>query len=113
MSEMDTKKMTPTDLHVKKEEGVHVAWADGTAHVLPMRFLRKHCPCAGCQGERDILGRQLMPIVRTTYDGEITAKGAELVGNYALRIAFSDGHETGIYSFKYLRELGEMHVGNQ
>ena len=48
---------------------------------------------------------RLLPIVQTTYDGPITAKGAELVGNYALRIDFSDGHSTGIYTFEFLREL--------
>ena len=63
------------------------------------------CPCAGCQGERDLLGRTLMPVIRTTYDGPITAMSAELVGNYALRIVWSDQHSTGIYSYTYLRGL--------
>jgi DUF971 family protein len=49
-----------------------------------------------------------MPIVKTTYDGPITANGAELVGNYALRIQWSDGHDTGLYTWKYLRELDEL-----
>jgi DUF971 family protein len=47
----------------------------------------------------------MLPIVQTTYDGPITARGAELVGNYAMRIDFSDGHSTGIYTFEFLREL--------
>jgi len=97
--------ITPTSLHLKKTEALEITWADGHQSVFPVRFLRKWCPCAGCQGERDILGRQLLPVVRTTHDGPITATGGEMVGNYALRIAWSDGHTTGIYSFRYLREL--------
>lgn len=102
------EKYTPTDLHLKKEEALEVTWADGRKSVLPVRALRKYCPCAGCQGERDLLGRTMMPIVATTYDGPITAKGAELVGNYALRIDWVDGHSAGIYTFRYLRELEEV-----
>ncbi len=96
---------TPANLHLRKTEALEITWADNHHSVLPLRFLRKHCPCAGCRGERDLLGRTMLPIVKTTYDGPITAKGAELVGNYALRIDFSDGHSTGIYTFEFLREL--------
>jgi DUF971 family protein len=85
-----------------------IAWEDGLQSELPLRFLRKYCPCAGCQGERDLLGRTLLPIARTTYDGPITATGAELVGNYALRIDWSDGHNAGIYTFAYLRQLDAL-----
>ena len=97
--------LTPVNLHLKKTESLTVTWADGRLSVYPLRLLRKRCPCAGCQGERDLLGRTMLPIVKTTYDGPITANGAELVGNYALRIDWSDGHSSGIYSFAYLREL--------
>jgi DUF971 family protein len=100
-----SEQITPADIHLRKNEALDITWADGAQSVLPLRFLRKMCPCAGCQGERDLLGRVLLPIVRTTYDGPMTATGAELVGNYAIRIAFSDNHLTGIYTFKYLREL--------
>src|SRR6185369_10703087 len=97
--------ITPTALHLKKTEALLITWSDGRESRLPLQVLRKYCPCAGCQGERDILGRTRLPIVRTTYDGPITANGAELVGNYALRIDFSDGHNAGIYSWAFLREL--------
>jgi DUF971 family protein len=105
--------LTPTHLHLKKTEALDVAWPDKTAASLPLRFLRKFCPCAGCQGERDILGRTLMPIVKTSYDGPITATSAELVGNYALRIHWSDNHSAGLYTFAYLRELGTRLANNE
>jgi DUF971 family protein len=100
-------RTTPVGLHLKREEGLEIAFADGKKAMLPLRFLRKHCPCAGCQGERDLLGKTRMPIVKTTYDGPITATGGELVGNYAMRIDWSDGHSAGIYTFVFLRELAE------
>jgi DUF971 family protein len=105
--------ITPTAIHLKKTEALLITWADGHQSVLPLRMLRKFCPCAGCQGERDILGRTLMPIVKTTYDGPITATGGELVGNYAMRIDWSDGHAAGIYTFAYLRQLDAQTAAGQ
>ena len=104
-SHIHSDDVTPMHLHLKKSEALLITWADGRQSVLPLRMLRKFCPCAGCQGERDILGRAHMPIVQTTYDGPMTATGAELVGNYGLRIEWADGHSAGIYTFPYLREL--------
>ncbi len=101
---MDSRS-TPVRLHLKKSEALEITWADGHESTLPLRMLRRMCPCAGCQGERDLLGRQLLPVVKTSFDGPITALGAELVGNYALRIEWADHHQSGIYSFEYLRSL--------
>ncbi len=95
----------PVRLALKKSQCLEIDWSDGRRSIYPLRLLRRMCPCAGCQGERDLLGRQLLPVVRTAYDGPIAALGAEMVGNYAIRIVWSDQHSAGIYSFKYLREL--------
>ncbi len=97
----------PVRIAMKKSESLDIDWSDGRKSHFDLRFLRRMCPCAGCQGERDLLGRTLLPVVRTTYDGPITALSAELVGNYALRIIWSDHHSTGIYSYTYLRELSK------
>lgn len=104
---------TPVNLHLKKSESLSIAWADGHQSLFPLRVLRKYCPCAGCQGERDILGRTVLPVVRTTYDGPIQATGAEIVGNYALRIDWNDGHSAGIYTFTYLRQLDALAARDQ
>ena len=95
----------PVAIKLKKSESLAITWSDGRESNYPLRHLRRLCPCAGCQGERDLLGRQLLPVISTTYDGPITALGAELVGNYALRIVWSDAHSSGIYSFQYLRQI--------
>jgi DUF971 family protein len=107
------ESIVPISMHLKKTEALLITWSDGRESRFPLQLLRKYCPCAGCQGERDILGRTRLPIVRTTYDGPITANGADLVGNYALRIEFSDGHNAGIYTFVYLRELDALIGGGE
>lgn len=100
-------RVSPVDVHLRKTAALDVTWGDGRKSSLPLRYLRKHCPCAGCKGEKDLLGRTILPILKTTYDGEIVATGGEPVGNYAIRIDFSDGHNSGIFTWKYLRELVE------
>ncbi len=95
----------PLAIRLKKSESLEIDWSDGQTAVYPLRFLRRMCPCASCCGERDLLGRQLLPVVKTSYDGPITAGGAELVGHYALRMIWSDHHATGLYTYEYLHEL--------
>jgi DUF971 family protein len=97
--------ITPTAIHLRKAESLDITWSDGRSDSFPLPYLRKHCPCAGCKGEKDLFGRTLMPILKTTYDGPITATAGEPVGNYAIRISFSDGHDSGIFSYVYLQEL--------
>jgi len=77
---------------------VEIEWDDGLKNEFTHEFLRVNCPCAGCTGHtpdqaKVIVGKEN---VRTTL--------IEQVGNYAIRIAFDDGHDTGIYSFNHLYE---------
>jgi DUF971 family protein len=98
---------SPTNLHLQRDQSLTITWDDTRTDTLPLRILRRNCPCAGCQGERDLLGNTLLPVISTRYDGPITARSAHLVGNYALQIDWSDGHTAGIFTFKLLRELGD------
>ena len=66
------------------------------------------CPCAGCKQERaeESAGKKpLLKVLPRDYEGELVISAADLVGNYALKLTWSDGHDTGIYSFSYLRQL--------
>ena len=83
-----------------------IVWADGSESYLSLERLRRNCPCAGCNGEPDALGRVVRPRV------EIGPRGFELrkiqvVGGYALQLSWGDGHGSGIHSFESLRRLGE------
>jgi DUF971 family protein len=82
---------------VSDQGGVRIAWSDGHLSDYSYAYLRGWCPCAMCQGhggERRFI-RAVDPQLRRI----------EPVGNYALTFTWSDGHETGIYSYAYLREI--------
>jgi DUF971 family protein len=81
-----------------------IRWTDGVESYLPLEFLRRNCPCALCAGEQDILGN--------VYRGEskLTPKSFQLkrctnVGGYGIKPEWMDGHDSGIFSFSYLRSL--------
>ncbi len=83
-----------------------IVWNDGTESYLDLEFLRRACPCAACGGEPDVLGKVVRPNV--TYSPEsFQLTGFDIVGGYALQPRWADGHSTGIYSFTYLRRLGQ------
>ena len=88
-------------------ECLEIGWQDGTTQRLALPLVRKSCPCAVCverrQSESDILH------VITEVGLETTAelRNVRAVGNYAIQIVWEDGHDTGIYTYDYLRSLGE------
>jgi DUF971 family protein len=87
-----------------------VRWNDGGESYLDLDKLRRACPCAGCGGEPDVIGRRLRPEVNyTARSFELTR--VQPVGGYALQLRWADGHETGIYSFDYLRSLSLTRAG--
>lgn len=81
-----------------------LAWSDGRENYLTFEQLRRACPCASCQGEPDALGRVVLPQVQYGPKA-FELVSWETVGGYALQPRWADGHATGIYSFRYLREL--------
>jgi len=76
---------------------LEIDWADGHSAVYRHEVLRGFCPCAHCQGHQG-------PI-RFLAAAPAQLEDIEEVGSYALRLSWSDGHRTGIYSFKLLRSL--------
>lgn len=83
-----------------------IAWSDGVESYLPLEPLRRACPCAGCGGEPDVLGQVIRPEVSYT-SRSFELAGWQLIGGYALQPRWGDGHNTGLYSFAYLRRLAE------
>jgi DUF971 family protein len=83
-----------------------IAWNDGAESFLKLEMLRRACPCAACGGEPDVLGNVSRPHVRYT-DQSFQLIGFDMVGGYALQPRWADGHNSGIYSFTYLRRLAD------
>lgn len=98
----------PRRLDLAKDRGLTVEWADGTTSFFPIEYLRKLSPSAEMRELRDQIRRNpltVLPAKAKGRPGPLAAEDAELVGNYAIRIRFSDGHHTGIYSWEYLRRI--------
>ena len=83
---------------------VAFSWSDGTEQYLPLELLRRACPCAACCGEPDVIGRGDAP-ARNYKANSFELKSYEFVGGYALLFRWTDGHASGIYSYKLLRSL--------
>jgi len=89
-----------------------IAWSDGTESYLPLEWLRRHCPCAGCGGEPDVMGEVEAPEVTFT-DASFRLRSYALMGGYALAPTWADGHNTGLYPYQYLKDLAAAAAGQQ
>ncbi len=99
--------MTPTEIKLKKSSRVlEVAFEDGMRFSLPFEYLRVYSPSAEVRGHGP--GQETLQ----TGKEDVTITRIDPVGHYAIRLVFSDGHDTGLYSWTYLRELGEQHADN-
>lgn len=88
----------PTEIRRLAAEGrLHIAWSDGHESDYPLAYLRGWCPCAMCQGHG---GDR-----RYIHADNVALSNIAVVGKYALSLTWGDGHDTGIYSYRYLREL--------
>jgi DUF971 family protein len=96
--------LQPLDLQIIGNE-LAIKWKDSQEMFIQLEKLRRRCPCAGCQGETDIMGN-----LYKNPPQSLTAKAFVLVrftgvGSYAIQPVWADGHNTGIYSFEYLRRI--------
>lgn len=109
---------TPVKVRVMKSEGtgVSIDWKDGHKSSWSFGYLRWACPCATCNEERTATGREVGvapprpdgPLV--LYQAPPRPLEATPVGKYAIRFKWNDGHESGIYSWDYLRRICECAI---
>jgi DUF971 family protein len=88
-----------------------IKWEDGTESFIPFETLRRACPCAGCKGERDVMGH-----LHKGPDIPLTPVSFELrslvpIGTYAIQPVWADGHASGIFSFDYLAAVAAAGTG--
>lgn len=98
----------PVELDLDRERGLSVRWSDGRESFYPVALLRRLSPSAEQRELRKQMERNPLTVLPTKGGGEagpLRALDAQLVGNYALRIDFSDGHRTGLFTWRYLREI--------
>ena len=98
-------------VQLKAGTGVEIEWKDGHLSQYTFPFLRDACPCALCDEERSNTGRQPgappgpKPGELPMFKPAVKAVSAEPVGKYAIKFKWNDGHELGIYSWQWLREI--------
>ena len=101
--QMRGPKIEPREIMQEGETGLRITWAEGEVCRYSAPALRRACPCAQCvnewTGERVLAPESVAE--------ELSMQDISIVGRYALNFRWSDGHETGIYSFRLLRELCE------
>lgn len=100
---MSDERLQTTPTAVRAPVGgevFEIDWADGATGRIPNATLRAYCPCAGCQGHTGT--------IRFVPGGNAEITTIEEVGAYALGITWGDGHASGIFTFRYLRRLGEL-----
>lgn len=95
--------LEPTQIIEESDSELTIEWSDGETFLYNAPQLRRVCPCAGCVNEWT--GERMLKA--ETVSDDINFKSIGIVGRYALNFNFSDGHDTGIFSFKYLREISE------
>jgi DUF971 family protein len=94
----------PREIMQEGEGGLKITWADERVCRFNAPALRRACPCAQCVNEWT--GQRVLK--PESIDDQLSIDNLAVVGRYALNFRWSDGHETGIYSFRYLRELCEQ-----
>ena len=94
----------PTAIRSRSADGVlELDWPDGRTDRVPFRPLRLACPCAACVSETT--GKPLLD--PATVPEDVAPVAVSLAGNYALRVRWAGGHDTGLFTWPYLRAIGE------
>ncbi|MEC8556072.1 MAG: DUF971 domain-containing protein [Planctomycetota bacterium] len=101
----------PTSLE-RIESGLRIVWSDGVASEYQTGQLRDACPCATCREKHkaeaeEKSGPVALPVLSLAEAKPLAFVSMRPVGNYAYNISFSDGHDSGIYTFEYLRQLSK------
>lgn len=96
--------VVPTDIRLhQRSRKLEVSFDDGRTFELPCEFLRVYSPSA------EVRGHSSSQAVLQVGKEEVNITGIEPMGNYAVKLVFDDGHDTGLYTWEYLYELGDQH----
>jgi DUF971 family protein len=107
MNEMMRRRgpaIEPQEIVQEGKAGLRLKWGDGRVCTYGAAALRRVCPCARCVNE--MTGQRMLD--PNTVPDDLSIESLDIVGRYALTFRWSDGHQTGIYSFRLLRELCEQ-----
>ena len=127
---MDADATTPIDIRIDKTRLLYIQWKDGHISRFPLGYLRKRCPCATCNDIRQrfsgeppvpkqpsggFMGLSVLPDAAPRTEGSAEIREANPMGHYALQFVWGDGHDSGIFSYEFLRAQspGDPHQANE
>jgi DUF971 family protein len=97
--------MSPKQVKIINKDKLKITWEDSTETILSLKYMREECPCAGCKGETILLKTYRPPAPTVVTPEMYQVKNIEVVGDYAIQVTWKDGHNTGIYSWDYIKQL--------
>ena len=104
-------EVSPCSITRSAGAAIMIEWSDGARLKYTASQLRAQCPCATCREKHSATSKPskplTLPVLSMAEAQPLDISGMRPVGNYAYNIAFSDGHDSGIYTFDLLRGLGE------
>lgn len=106
--------MTITPVNIRRVEqsdspAIEIQWSDNTSHTHTVAALRAACPCATCREKKNAKGEEkanILPVLKIEETLPVDIKAMQGVGNYGYNIEFTDGHDSGIFTFEFLHGLG-------
>lgn len=106
-SASDPRAWTPAGIELDRPgRRLRFQWVDGKTSSYDWEYLRWRCPCAHCQGEGDWKGELAGKMLLMASETQMA--DVDLVGRYAVKPTWQDGHDTGLYTFRFLRQLAEQ-----
>jgi DUF971 family protein len=104
-------EVIPQSITRSADAAIVIQWSDGACLRYTASQLRAQCPCATCREKHAAESKAskplTLPVLSMAEAQPLAISGMQPVGNYAYNIAFSDGHDSGIFTFDFLRELGK------
>lgn len=104
--------MSPKQIKIFEKNQLLITWNDNSESKISLKYLRDECPCASCKGETVLMKTYRPAKPASTSPGMYKIKNIEVIGGYAIRITWGDGHNTGIFTWEYLLQLDDDQSGN-
>lgn len=104
---LNSKSIIPLEISVSDEaQELYIRWTDDHLSTYVLMGLRRACPCVSCKGGHHLMSQPVDPeYFFRVWKQKIGIASIDQVGNYAIKILWSDGHASGIYKYDYLREI--------
>ncbi|MBK6914133.1 MAG: DUF971 domain-containing protein [Ignavibacteriales bacterium] len=105
--------MKPIQIKVTEKKYLQIRWNNDSMSKIELKYLRDECPCASCKGETILLRSYRPPRPAILSPEMYLISSIQMVGDYAVQITWKDGHNTGIYSWDYLKLIETSQQSNE